>query len=70
MKKNFKVKNLDCAVCANKMEKLIKKIDGIVDCNINFLTCKVIIEAVDFNDEITEKVIKAIKKVDSSCELI
>ena len=28
MKKNFKVKNLDCAVCANKMEKLIKKIDS------------------------------------------
>ena len=70
MKKVFKIKNLDCAVCASKMESLIKKIKGVKDCNIIFMSCRMTLELEDYNEQIMNEVIKAIKKVDSNCEVI
>ena len=40
MKKKFKLTNLDCANCAAKMENAIKKIDGVRDANVSFMTQK------------------------------
>lgn len=68
MKKKFKLTNLDCANCAAKMENAIKKIDGVIDANVSFMTQKMMIEA---DDDCFEAVIKeaeaAIKKVDPDC---
>ena len=47
MKKKFKLTNLDCANCAAKMENAIKKIDGVRDANVSFMTQKMTIEADD-----------------------
>ena len=57
MKKKFKLTNLDCANCAAKMENAIKKIDGVRDANVSFMTQKMTIEADDSRfDEIMEEV--------------
>lgn len=70
MKKIYRVKNLDCAHCANKMQCALKKLDGINDVSINFLTQKMTIDAVDENfDEILEKTLKICKKVDKDFEI-
>ena len=55
MKKKFKLTNLDCANCAAKMENAIKKIDGVRDANVSFMTQKMTIEADDSRfDDIME----------------
>lgn len=38
MKKQFKLQDLDCANCAAKMETAIKKLDGVHDATVSFLT--------------------------------
>ena len=38
MKKKFKLQDLDCANCAAKMEEAIKKIDGVNDASMSFMT--------------------------------
>ena len=38
MKKHFKLIDLDCANCAAKMEAAIKKLDGVHDATVSFMT--------------------------------
>ena len=65
MKKTFKVE-VDCANCAAKMEAAIKKLDGVVNANISFMSQKLTLEADDAKfDEIVAQAEKAMKKVDS-----
>ena len=45
MKKKFKLTDLDCANCAAKMEDAIKKIDGVKEATVSFMTQKLTIEA-------------------------
>ena len=47
MKKKFKLVDLDCANCAAKMEGAIKKIDGVNDATVSFLTQKLTLDAED-----------------------
>ena len=56
MKKKFKIQGLDCAHCANKLEKTLNKISGVDSVIINFLTQKITIEAADeiFEDKLSE----------------
>ncbi|MBQ9590399.1 MAG: cation transporter [Butyrivibrio sp.] len=69
MKKTFKCE-VDCANCAAKMEDAIKKIEGVVNARVNFMTQKLILEAEDdMFDEILDKAIKACKKVEPDCEI-
>ncbi|MBQ8741452.1 MAG: cation transporter [Clostridia bacterium] len=68
MKKTYKVE-VDCANCAAKMEDAIKKIDGIGDATLNFMTQKLIVEfedGVEIN-AVMQAAYKACKKVESDC---
>ena len=70
MKKVFELENLDCANCAAKMKEAIKKIDGIHDANVSFMTQKMTIEADDAEfDAIMKKVVKTCRKVEPDCEI-
>lgn len=70
MKKKFKLTNLDCANCAVKMENAIKKIDGVRDANVSFMTQKMTIEADDSRfDEIMEEVQSVCRKVEPDCTI-
>lgn len=68
MTKTYNIE-VDCAVCAQKCEDAIKKIDEVKDCNINFMTQKMTIEAEDI-DKIYKKVLKAAKKVEPDFEIL
>ena len=70
MKKKLKLTNLDCANCAAKMENAIKKIDGVRDANVSFMTQKMTIEADDSRfDEIMEEVQSVCRKVEPDCTI-
>ena len=58
MKKTFKIE-IDCANCAAKVEEAIKKIEGVNEASVNFMTQKMILD-LDENNE--KKIIKMVKK--------
>ncbi len=71
MKKTFKLENLDCAVCAEKMKTAIAKIDGVESVEVSFMLQKLTICAAEEQmSDIIKKAVKAIKKVDSDCKVI
>jgi len=71
MKKTFKLEDLDCANCAAKMEEAIKKIDGVNDASVTFLTQKLTIDADDARfDDIMKQAVKICKKVEPDCTII
>ncbi len=64
MKKyNYKIKNLDCANCANELERALNKIDLIDNASISFMTEKLTFECEEENkNDALEKIKKIIKK--------
>lgn len=71
MKKTFKLEDLDCALCASKMEEAIKKIDGVNDASVSFMAQKMTLDADDARfDEIVKTVVKVCKKVEPDCRII
>ena len=68
MKKKFKLTDLDCANCAAKMEEAIKKLDGVNDATVSFLTQKLTLDADDARfDAILDEVVRVCKKVEPDC---
>ena len=68
MKKTFQMIDLDCANCAAKMETAIKKIDGVSDASVSFLTQKMTIDADEARfDDIMRQVVAVCKKVEPDC---
>lgn len=61
MKKSFKLKGLDCANCAAKIEEKVKKIDGVDDATVSFMMQKMLIETNSEDEEIFKKMKKVVK---------
>ena len=71
MKKTFKMRDLDCANCAAKMENSIRKLDGVNSVTISFMTQKLTLDADDARfDEILQQAAKVCKKVEPDCTII
>ena len=71
MKKKFKLQDLDCANCAAKMEDSIKKIDGVNDASVSFMTQKMMVDADDARfDDIMKEVVKVCVKVEPDCKIL
>ena len=71
MKKTFKLKDLDCANCAAKMERGIKKLDGVQDAKVNFMMQKLTLEAEDSRfDEVLQSAIKVCRKLEPDCTIL
>ena len=69
MKKRFKCE-IDCANCAAKVEDAIKKIDGVTDAKVNFMTQKMVFEAEDGRfDELLALAVETGKKIESDFEV-
>ena len=47
MKKVYLLEDLDCAHCAEKIEKEVAKLDGISESKVTFLTQKLTVEVED-----------------------
>lgn len=70
MKKTYKIE-VDCANCAAKMEDAAKKIEGVANATVNFMTLKMIIEFAEGADvkAVMGNVLKACRKVEPDCEI-
>ncbi|MDY6104517.1 MAG: cation transporter [Acetatifactor sp.] len=68
MKKTYKIE-VDCANCALKMEETAKKVEGVTDATVSFMTQKMKVEFAEGSDAKTvmEQVVKACKKVEDDC---
>lgn len=70
MKRKFKVVDVDCADCARKMEENIKKLDGVNDASLNFLTQKLTLDADEERfDEIVRLADECCRKVDAAAHI-
>ncbi len=65
MKKTFLLDGLDCANCANKMERDILKLEGVHFASVNFASTKMIIEA---DEEKMADIIQSAHKIVKSYE--
>lgn len=64
MKKSFKIE-VDCPVCACKIEDATKKVAGVEDCSVNYVMQKMFVTAADDNfDAVMKKVVKTAKKIE------
>lgn len=62
---------LDCANCGLKMEDAIRKIDGVKNVSVSFMTQKLTLEA---DDEVFDKVLKeaakVCRKIEPDCRIV
>ena len=71
MNKRYKMIDLDCANCAAKMEDAIRKIDGVNDVSVSFLSQKLTIDADESRlDDIMAQVVKTCRRVEPDCTIV
>lgn len=71
MKKVYKLQNLDCAHCAQKIETAIQKIEGVTFASVNFTAQKLTIEASDeVFDKVLKKALKEAAKIEPDCTVV
>ena len=66
MRKSFKLDEIDCAVCAQKLEDAISKLPGVEKARVNFLTTA---DDADF-DEVLDRVVKLTADLEPDCEIL
>ncbi len=66
MEKTYKIE-VDCANCAAKVEQAVKKVSGVKDATVNFMTQKLLIDFDDTADidVVMKAVYKSAKKIES-----
>ena len=72
MKKVLKLKDLDCANCAAKMERNILKINGVKEASVNFIMQKMTLDIDDSADvpAVLAEIKAVCKKVEPDCEIL
>lgn len=66
MKRTYILQGLDCANCAAKIEREVKKIDGVTNAVVSFMTTRMTIEAEsDVIDEVCQKAVAIVGKLES-----
>ena len=70
MTKSFRLTDIDCPVCAGKVQDGIAEIEGVISARVDFLAQKLTIEAdeADF-PKIMKKALKAVHKVEPDCDI-
>ena len=68
MKKRYNLRDLDCANCAAKMENAIRRIDGVRDASVSFLTHMLTLEADEGRfDAILREAVAVCRKIEPDC---
>lgn len=60
MNKAFKLRNLDCADCAAKLERKLAAIDGVNEIRVNFIFQKMLL---DYDENRKQEVFAEIKRI-------
>ena len=70
MKKTYPIE-VDCANCANLMEQAAKKVPGVANATVNYMTLKMTVEFEDGNapEDVMPNVLKVCRKVEPDCEI-
>lgn len=70
MKKSYKIE-VDCANCANLMEKAAKNTPGVKDAAVSYMSLKMNVEFEDGADvkSVMQNVFKACRKIEPDCEI-
>lgn len=70
MKKTYKIE-VDCAVCAGKMEDQAKKTEGVKEATVSYMTQKMKVEFEEDAEveKVMSQVLAACKKVEPDCEI-
>ena len=70
MIKKYEVSEIDCAVCAGKIEDAIKKLDGVKSAQLNFIMQTLTVEAeeADFS-RLEKEIVKAGRKTERNFEI-
>ena len=70
MTKSYKI-DVDCPVCAGKMEDAAKKTEGVANAEVNFMLLKMTVEFIDGADEkeTMEKVLANCQAVEEDCDI-
>lgn len=71
MKRVFEMEDLDCAVCAAKMQDAICQIEGVHSAQVSYLAQRLTLDYDESNEkDIFKQVAKACKKVEPDCRVI
>ena len=71
MKKVYRMKDLECANCAAKMERAIAKIPGVHEVQISFMAQRMTLDADEaMLPEILEQVKRCVSKVEPNCKVL
>ena len=70
MKKTYKIE-VDCANCAQKMERAANEVEGVVKAVVNFMTLKMTVEFAEGADvkAVMGEILKRCRRVESDCEI-
>lgn len=71
MSKTYKIE-VDCANCANLVEEAAKKVDGVKDLSVSFMTQKMKVSFEEGANEtaVMANVLKTAKKIESDFEIL
>ena len=71
MRKIYRLKDLDCANCAAKMEDALGKLDGVQSAEVSFMAQRLTLEVDDSRlPEILEQVKACVAKVEPDCKIL
>lgn len=71
MRKTFELEELDCAHCAARMEEGIRRLEGVIDVSVNFLTQRLTLEAPDADfKKILKQAQKICRKIEPDCRIL
>lgn len=70
MIKRYNVENLECAHCATKMEREIKKLCGVNDAEVNFMLQRITVDFEEDSAEFDEDIQKICKKIEPDCRVL
>ena len=71
MRKSFKLDEIDCANCAQKLQDAIARLDGVESVSVNFMTQKLTLTADDdrFGD-VLDRVVALAADIEPDCEIV
>lgn len=71
MRKSFKLDEIDCATCAQKLQDAIEKIEGVEKASVNFITQKLTLTAPDDRfDDVLDRVVRLAADLEPDCEIV
>ena len=70
MKKAYKIE-VDCANCANLMEQAARKVEGVANATVSYMTLKMTVEFAEGYEpkDVMQNVLKVCKTVEPDCEI-